>query len=1272
MKTLLQFSTIIVVLISFNSKAQMVAQGISPAPIVNSYNFTWADPLGFDWSTPDFNIPGTFIQDTLMLVEDGSAGLNLQGNPISQEGCNTLINDLSGKIAVIYRNTCEFSTKALNAQNAGAIGVIIINKQSGVSGMAGGSSGLSVTIPVVMLSSIDGEILVTEMGFGPVVMLLGNINGYYTTNIGVAADSTLKAPFNGFPNQFNNSFPTQALIYNSGNTTEGGSAEVKVLNGLGTQVFFDVSASFSLNPGDSLVIPFNSVPSLSDDDYTLIYTVNTNNTDEFLANNTDTSSFKIQDEELSFSDLDVNNKPIGESFYSYSTGSQFSYCVAFKDANSSAIGIDGIDFSAWIDTLTYPFAGEYFYGAIYSWDDVFTDITDPGFGFNNLTFLEDGEYIPTSNSQIEQNLYLPLFNPITLVDNQRYLACVQVFSDYIYVGAIDSDYSGNFNVAAQPMGVVEQDGTYYLLDGGSSNHLPALGLRLSACPGTAINSTTLNNACFGEADGMIAINATGFTGTLSYLWSDGSTNATLTNVTAGNYTVTVSDLSGCSKDASFTIFENSQIFPEVMTMDETCDVTNDGTANASVLFGGLSPFTFLWNTGETTSSISNLDNGTYNVTITDANDCSVLESGVVGTGTVDFSLAITATPTTGTSPLLVTFDNQTLNLSGYNFTWFFGDGDIEVNNSSFVTHTYLAGGLWDVVLVAEDILTGCTDTLYKDDFIFSTGGVSAPSVSFDTGTITVNENAGTITANVTIANANANSTSVDVTLGTSTATSGVDFTFVPVTVTFPGGSSTTQTVTLSIIDDVIVEANETILLNLQNPTNAASITPNGSQTITITDNDVTSGPTVSFDFASANFNENAGTVTANVTISNPDASPTSVDVTLGTSTATSGVDFTFVPVTVTFPGGSSTAQTVTLSIIDDIIVEANETILLNLQNPTNAATITPNSSQTITITDNDVTSGPTVSFDFASATFNENAGTVTANVIISNPDASPTSVDVTLGVSTATSGVDFNFVPTTVTFPGGSSATQTVTMSIIDDINLESSETIVLNLQNPTNSSVVTPNGTQTITIIDNDAVVGTSVSFDLASVTVNENAGTLIIEVMILNEDANPTSVDVALGASTATIGSDFTYTTPTTVTFPGGSSSTQTVVLGIIDDITAESVENIVLNLQNPTNGAVMGTNSSHTITLNDNDGLGLIENSVESILLYPNPTNNEFTITTVMIHELMKISLLNTQGQIIRQLTDVNEKVIIDISDLSDGIYYVNIQSENINEVIKVVKQ
>ncbi len=74
-----------------------------------------------------------------------------------------------------------------------------------------------------------------------------------------------------------------------------------------------------------------------------------------------------------------------------------------------------------------------------------------------------------------------------------------------------------------------------------------------------------------------------------------------------------------------------------------------------------------------------------------------------------------------------------------------------------------------------------------------------------------------------------------------------------------------------------------------------------------------------------------------------------------------------------------------------------------------------------------------------------------------------------------------------------------------------------------------------------------------------------------ILSENGNATSVDVVLGASTATNGDDFNYTTPTAVTFPAGSATTQTVTLTIIDDIDIEGDENIVLSLQNPTNSAI-----------------------------------------------------------------------------------------------------
>ena len=109
--------------------SQVIFAVQSPSSIAGNYGFTWAPPSG-GWGTPDFLIPGTYVEDTLMFVDDSSAGTNPQGNPVSAEGCNPLVNDLTGKIAVIYRNTCEFGTKAMNAQNAGAVACIIINRDN--------------------------------------------------------------------------------------------------------------------------------------------------------------------------------------------------------------------------------------------------------------------------------------------------------------------------------------------------------------------------------------------------------------------------------------------------------------------------------------------------------------------------------------------------------------------------------------------------------------------------------------------------------------------------------------------------------------------------------------------------------------------------------------------------------------------------------------------------------------------------------------------------------------------------------------------------------------------------------------------------------------------------------------------------------------------------------------------------------------------------------------------------------------------------------------
>jgi extracellular elastinolytic metalloproteinase len=105
------------------------------------------------------------ISAEVVLVDDGSAADSL--------GCNTLINgaDLEGKIALIYRGTCNLTNKVLNAQNAGAIGVIVIhNSSSNPTAMQGSSS--AIKIPSVIVSVSDGAKIKASLNNGDTVIAI--------------------------------------------------------------------------------------------------------------------------------------------------------------------------------------------------------------------------------------------------------------------------------------------------------------------------------------------------------------------------------------------------------------------------------------------------------------------------------------------------------------------------------------------------------------------------------------------------------------------------------------------------------------------------------------------------------------------------------------------------------------------------------------------------------------------------------------------------------------------------------------------------------------------------------------------------------------------------------------------------------------------------------------------------------------------------------------------------------------------------------------------
>lgn len=130
-------------------------------------------PAGFGGA---FTTDGV-TEDLVLLLDEGS-------EPDPNDGCEPVTNsgDLAGKIVVIRRGVCEFGFKALVAQNAGAIAVVVINNVEGPPIlMGGGDFGDQVTIPVLMVSDVTGAAIVAELDAGNTVnstMFFTNYNMY--------------------------------------------------------------------------------------------------------------------------------------------------------------------------------------------------------------------------------------------------------------------------------------------------------------------------------------------------------------------------------------------------------------------------------------------------------------------------------------------------------------------------------------------------------------------------------------------------------------------------------------------------------------------------------------------------------------------------------------------------------------------------------------------------------------------------------------------------------------------------------------------------------------------------------------------------------------------------------------------------------------------------------------------------------------------------------------------------------------------------------------
>ncbi|MBV6485583.1 MAG: hypothetical protein KFKLKKLM_02153 [Flavobacteriales bacterium] len=297
---------------------------------------------------------------------------------------------------------------------------------------------------------------------------------------------------------------------------------------------------------------------------------------------------------------------------------------------------------------------------------------------DNITNLPAGFYSDTitDNNGCSEVFTFAVSNPAgptgvvtTVIDATCFGACDGA-ANVIPIGGTPG-YTYNWNVPGQTDSTITGQcaGTYNLTITDAANCVLNTFVIIGESDSITANPSFTPVSCSGTCDGTASVTPSGGTAPYTFLWANGQTSASVSNLCVGPTSVTITDFNGCTNVVNFDITSPNVLTVITSSTDVSCNGGNDGTATVTPA-NGTAPYTFQWDDPlfQTTPTATGLTAGTYNVTVTDVNGCSTNDVVTINENTLIVANETTTDATCGSNDGTAVV-NPTGGAGGYTYFW---------------------------------------------------------------------------------------------------------------------------------------------------------------------------------------------------------------------------------------------------------------------------------------------------------------------------------------------------------------------------------------------------------------------------------------------------------------------------------------------------------------------------------------------------------------------------------------------------------------------------